>query len=265
MFCVKCGASLPDDANFCFKCGCDLRNLSQSPRTCHSFDHVPSVSEYITFGRYPQNNGNIKEPIEWLVLEVNGNELFLISRYGLERQIYHHDEWFKEPTWEKCDLRRWLNNEFLNTAFSESEQKRIIISDLPNNDNSVFGTKGGERTRDKIFCLSLEEAKKWGSDNGNLKAWFEPVYFGFGDKPDYMRFGDNPATNLVCTPTALAHRSNDQMIDGHYVCSWWLRSPGKHSCGACAAIVLPIGWLSFMGGGVYCNSVAVRPALRITL
>ncbi|WP_406546684.1 zinc-ribbon domain-containing protein, partial [Succinimonas sp.] len=27
MFCVKCGIPLPDDANFCFKCGCDLRSL----------------------------------------------------------------------------------------------------------------------------------------------------------------------------------------------------------------------------------------------
>lgn len=36
--------------------------------------------DYVKFGNYPQNHGDIKEPIEWVVLEVKDNEALLISR-----------------------------------------------------------------------------------------------------------------------------------------------------------------------------------------
>lgn len=41
------------------------------------------IADYVEFGNYPQNNSDTKEPIEWLVLDVSGNEALIISRYGL--------------------------------------------------------------------------------------------------------------------------------------------------------------------------------------
>ncbi|WP_406043443.1 hypothetical protein [Succinimonas sp.] len=40
--------------------------------------------DYVKFGSYTQNNSEVKEPIEWLVLEVNSHETLLVSRYGLD-------------------------------------------------------------------------------------------------------------------------------------------------------------------------------------
>ncbi len=64
------------------------------------------TGDYVKFGSYPQNNIAVKESIEWLVLDVNGNEALLVSRYGLDCKRYHHE--FTEITLENCDLRKWL-------------------------------------------------------------------------------------------------------------------------------------------------------------
>lgn len=90
--------------------------MSQSAGT--EFSAV-KVGGYVKFGSYPQNNGDIKEPIEWLVLEVNGNKALLISSYGLDCKEYHHE--FEFITWENCDLRKWLNGEFFRRAFTVAE------------------------------------------------------------------------------------------------------------------------------------------------
>ena len=43
------------------------------------------AGDYVRFGSYPQNHGSAMEPIEWLVLEVRGNEALPVSRYALQR------------------------------------------------------------------------------------------------------------------------------------------------------------------------------------
>ena len=239
MFCVKCGTALPDDANFCFKCGYDLRNLNQKSGMdkfaikCVKHPTVKpmqvNVGEYVKFGSYHQNNDSTKEPIEWLVLEVNGDESFLISRYGLDCQPYNRE--YTDNTWEQCDLRRWLNGEFLKAAFSPEEQRRIKLAEVVNDDTPDYGTRGGNNTRDHVFCLSLAEAESYFNNNSERR----------------------------CRPTALAK------AHGAYVsndcCFWWLRSPGTGQ--SCASCVLTVGALNPYGNGVLNVNGAVRPALRL--
>ena len=118
----------------------------------------------IPFGAYPQDNDSFRTPIEWLVLDVKGNEALLISRYGLDCKRYHHES--KNITWDDCDLRKWLNSDFLKSAFSNEESERILVSELKNDNNHEYGTRGGNDTKDRIFCLSFNEAKHYfGSDN----------------------------------------------------------------------------------------------------
>ena len=62
-------------------------------------------------------------------------------------------------TWENCDLRTWLNGEFLRNAFTGEEQKMIALSKLANDDNPEYSTSGGNTTEDLVFCLSLAEAE----------------------------------------------------------------------------------------------------------
>ena len=95
------------------------------------------VGSSVTMGLYEQD-GNIKngaEPIEWLVVDVdadNGRAL-VVSKYSLDRLLYHSK--YEPVTWETCDLRRVLNDEFLSTVFTEEESQRILSVQLHTPDN----------------------------------------------------------------------------------------------------------------------------------
>ena len=120
--------------------------------------------DIIKFGNYPQDINGSKSPIEWLALDVNENEALLVSRYGLDCKEYHNV--FTDITWEDCALRKWLNNDFIKSAFSEEEAKKIKVSELKNEDNPEYRTRSGNNTKERIFCLSINEAEHYfGSDN----------------------------------------------------------------------------------------------------
>ena len=88
------------------------------------------IGDYITFGKYEQDNdtSNGKEDIEWLVLDVQGDKAFVISKYALDAKAYNEDE--TAISWETITLRKWLNNDFYNSAFTSSEKNRISVVNL---------------------------------------------------------------------------------------------------------------------------------------
>jgi len=183
----------------------------------------------VNFGSYPQN-GSGKKPIEWQILDVSGDEALLVSCYGIDSRQYNSR--FMDVTWENCDLRKWLNHDFLKAAFTEEEQQRIKFADVPNDDNPRFGACGGNDTRDRVFCLSLAEAERYFKDDSERECW----------------------------PTALAlYRGLESW---HGSCFWWLRSPGSSL--TYASYVYTNGDLSHLGCSIL-DDLAVRPALRVNL
>lgn len=62
---------------------------------------------------------------------------------------------------ENCSLREWLNEEFYNSAFSNSEKEQILSVTVPADKNPEYDTNSGNDTEDKIFLLSVSEAKKY--------------------------------------------------------------------------------------------------------
>ncbi len=199
---------------------------------------VPELKkgDYFKFGSYYQENSSKKTPIEWLVLKKSGTKVLLISRYGLDCKQYHHE--FVDITWENCDLRKWLNGEFLRNAFTAAEQKKIAVTKLTNDNIAEYGTFGGNSTEDRVFCLSLAEA-------GSL-------------------FKDDAARKCVPTPYAVgkgANKSDSSFIDGRGCCWWWLRSPGTRQN---FASYVADGAL-YPYGIVSCDRGTVRPALWVNL
>ena len=206
-----------------------------------------AVGDYVTFGHYPQTAaGDDQTPIEWLVLDVQGNKALLLSKYGLDAKPYNTVS--KKTAWEKCTLRNWLNNEFLNNAFSSYEQKNILLTKVDNSKSqsySTWSTDGGNDTRDKIFLLSYAEANKY------LEITRE--------------YGNNIQSRL--SPTAYAKKqgaytsSNNKTAENVEAGWWWLRSPGRNQIEA--ADVSSDG--SLISGSAYYESVCVRPALWVNL
>lgn len=109
-----------------------------------------TVGNYVTFGTYPQTAlGNDQTPIEWLVLARDGRQALLISRYGLDAKPYNTK--LSSTTWGKCTLRTWLNDTFLNKAFSSTEQTAILQQMLTTANSSV--TVGGIRVEKMILKI----------------------------------------------------------------------------------------------------------------
>lgn len=105
----------------------------------------------VTWGAYQQDGdaGGTKEPIEWIVLEVQNNRALLLSKYGLDAVAFAGDG-NRTPTWETSLVRRWLNNEFLQQAFTAEEQTMLLSVDLANQGDA-----------DRVFLLSSAEARRF--------------------------------------------------------------------------------------------------------
>jgi hypothetical protein len=153
----------------------------------------------IKFGSYEQDNkkSNGKEDIEWMVLDIQDGRAFVISKKILDYQPYHKTN--TNVTWETCSLRKWLNEDFLEEAFSDVEKAMIPTVTVKADKNPKYGTDPGNPTHDKIYLLSIPEAY---------------TYFG------------NSAANCKATEYALDRGTHANSMSGD--CWWWMRSPGKH-------------------------------------
>ena len=180
----------------------------------HDAEPQYAVGDYVTFGAYPQTaEGTDETPIEWLVLDKNGNKVLLLSRYGLDVQLYHTS--CTSITWENCTLRTWLNHDFMNRAFTAAEQSAILLSNVDNSSSQCYSnwsSKSGNNTQDKVFLLSYAEANK---------------YLG-------VTYDDSNNTKSRVTPTAYAisqgawTSDSNKTTDGEAAGWWWLRSPGSN-------------------------------------
>ena len=198
----------------------------------------------IYFGNYYQSNSSTKEPIKWRVLSVNGNDAFLLADQNLDAKPYNEKS--TDVTWATCTLRTWLNDAFLNTAFTSAEQVAIKNTTVVNDDNPYYDTEGGENTTDKVYLLSIAEA-------GNTAYGFNGEFRTESE----TREAKNTAYAKECG--ALTSTSTEYEGNGY----WWLRSPGIIS--GSASIVFDDGYGLGNGGSVILDNVAVRPALHLNL
>ena len=222
--------------------------------------------KYFTLGRYEQDNkpGTGPEPIEWMVLDREGNRVLVISRYILD--CVRYDEEYRRVTWETCTLRAWLNGEFLDSAFDADEQLLIPTTHVTADPNPDFDVDPGEDTEDKLFLLSIPEAE----------AYFHPDPYmiphpGFNTQEMYKavaKYEAKPST-LYCKPTAYAAARGRISRDGagHGAASWWLRAPGMRA--SSAALADHFGLFDTWGDLVNCDGgttiPGVRPAMWIDL
>lgn len=215
------------------------------PQSATSYAENFAVGSHVTFGTYPQTaEGDDDTPIEWLVLDRDGDKALLLSRYGLDVQPYNKK--YEDITWENCTLRAWLNDDFISRAFTSEEQSAILLTYVDNSGSQGYwDTKGGNDTQDKMFLLSYAEASE---------------YLGV------MRF-DSSNTRSRIAPTAYAKArgastsSGYATADGEAAGCWWLRSPGSSL--SFASYVNSVGSLDYHL--VHYDINCVRPALWVNL
>lgn len=169
------------------------------------YDSNTSINQmdYVTFGLDEKS-----EPIEWIVLEKSNNKALLLSKYVLTTHTYNDES--VDITWENSTIRKWLNSEYINTIFSKKEQGSILTTDVINNDNAKYGTKGGNNTKDKLFLLSIDEINKYFS-SGNQRA---ATYKGGSSGLWWLRSPGNPQNDAAYvyntgTPNEAGRRVGD--------------------------------------------------------
>jgi hypothetical protein len=196
------------------------------------------VGDAIRFDRY-----------EWLVLSVDDNNALIITQDAIELRPYHRED--KAITWEKCDLRKYLNEEYFN-SFGEKERCYIVQTKNRNQNNYWYGTDGGNDTDDYIFLLSLEEADVF-----------------FGNSGDYLskrrkKRIDSEKSVPDDNGSVISNSSDMKRLAryGSEICWWWLRSPGYIDSGA--AHIGRSGRIGVIGSSVYGCSGGVRSALLLS-
>lgn len=119
-----------------------------------------SVGDTITLGSYQQQSSAKKEAIGWRVLKIEGSKVFVISEKVLDYRPYQDND--DIVTWETCSIRKWLNSEFYNAAFSDAEKKKIqtvkVTADQNPDDSRL---DAGNDTEDKLFFLSVVEWREY--------------------------------------------------------------------------------------------------------
>jgi hypothetical protein len=98
----------------------------------------------------------------WQVMETQKDKVLLVAEKFTEKRPYNTD--CVPCTWETCTLRQYLNGEFYN-KFGTAHKALILTAELPNQVSAKPKPKGGKNTNDKIFLLSVDEAKKYFSDD----------------------------------------------------------------------------------------------------
>lgn len=229
------------------------------------------IGKLVQLGTYEQDNDltNGSEPIDWIVLDIQDNKAFLLSRYVLMGTRYHHLE--TPITWAECQLRDRLNSDFYNDAFTQSEKGCILLTHNINPDNPIYGTDGGADTDDYVFLLSLDEVNQYLTND-----YFPFAAIGTGYPHRNLARGARP------TPYAFAQKAySAYSIHGETALTadntwYYLRTPGKDSLRA--AVIHASSDIYEYGFGItamseslsYWNKLiatteGVRPALWVDL
>ena len=163
--------------------------------------------DYVHFGVYEQDNNvnNGKEKIKWKVLDVKDGKIFMITDVCIERRIFHSIE--GQGTWENSDIRKWLNKEFMDIAFTQDEKAAIVQTTVKNSKSSDFEYAPMNDTTDEIFLLDEREVYRYFDDNMDSNGIYPDRKAGYTEiiRKDLNKW---------------------DTYEFDYI-SWWLRTLGK--------------------------------------
>lgn len=152
------------------------------------------------------------EPIKWRIIQ-NDSKITVISEYVIDQSVFYssqdtrdiNDKTIYSNNYEHSDLRTFLNNEFLNRAFTSSQQNLIAFTNIDNSSittNNIVNQYTSNNTYDRVYALSYQDSLN--------------ESYGFSNSTD-----SSSSRKAVLTDYAMA-----QYVFKDGVCgSWLLRSP----------------------------------------
>lgn len=247
----------------------DSASKAEEALFCRNIEELKAckVGDYVRFGTFQKGadvaglGGEVqwvvqdidstarRVDMEWLVLDIQEGKALLISKDVLYLQSYYDSRYVKGDlpkgwpggnAYEFSTIRSYLNEGFLDYAFSPKEQRLIDWDEVEPHENPEYATSQGRRFYDKVFLLSVEEANKYFSTDAQRQVKVCP--------------------DIIVDSNVRFHYS--QTIDNDNNTTWWLRTMGEN-------IGSPV-YVDFSGdiverGMMDYKSHGIRPAMWVFL
>ena len=108
---------------------------------------VSKVGDVVAFGRYT-----------WYVTDKTDGICTLLCQGCVANMPYNDSR--TDVTWENCSLRRWLNEDFYNSKFSDGERAAIVTAhNTFTEEDSSYGMDCGNDTDDKVYLFTYTGSK----------------------------------------------------------------------------------------------------------
>ncbi len=203
------------------------------------------VGDVITFGSWDQDGKSGGEPISWIVLCQGVGKTFVLSEKILEYQCFQNGteaDQYPQALYRDSDLRKFLNGEFYNGAFTDDEKAAIPTVKITTayKDEKFF--ERTYETEDKVFPLSRDEEARYVCGVGTN-------IFGY---PTERVLEENPYI--------LSSISNVPGVEK--AAAWWLRDMGTENAKKAAYVYASATQKRNYDKAVYEKS-GVRPAMWI--
>ncbi len=200
------------------------------------------------------------EPVEWRILSPSSG--LLLSEFILDSQpnsnTMYKDEngdYFMDPectvyanNYPESSIRKWLNEDFYNTSFSETQKSKILSTVL---DNSAF-----DDSYSQYDCVST-------TDNVYLLSWNDVTNNAYGFSSKYSDHDVSRITQgsdyAKCQGLSVYNMTTFEEYIGYS--TWKLRSPGNYENATTA-----VGYDGYVSRfeNVSKVQVGIRPALRVS-
>lgn len=189
-------------------------------------------------------------PIKWRVVSEESGTVQLLSEYALAAQTFGSTN-----NYSNSNIRKWLNETFLNDAFNETEKQSIKVTAVDNSSASTASRTDNqyacETTNDRVYLMSYKEVTK-----------VKYGYISSFDESDPAKF---------CATTEYARAVGAKMnLNNEYFgyTDWMLRSPFVTD-NKSISVVRGIGKADIVGTverwSEASTSYAVRPMITIEL
>ncbi len=222
---------------------------SSSPDYSYQDDNGYTVNNIYYF-KYEPLKWQVLDPTKGLVLSksIIDSQAYSNTIYENGTDAYGYTAYWNNASYTKyandyatSSIRKWLNEDFYNTAFTSSQKQNILPTTL---DNSAYSTDYSKydsvSTTDNVFLLSYSEAQN--------------TSYGFTDNTSSTETRKAVGTDYAKAQGLWVYSSNK--------CSYWrLRSAGSNYDYACR---VSLGGDVSGSDRVDDTNGGVRPALRLS-
>lgn len=158
--------------------------------------------DVMKFGKYKG------APIEWYILADENGQKLLISKYIIDNKCFSDNNMCY--SWENSTIRKWLNEDFYNEAFSNVEKKKIsnITTKCKNSKQNEYDVI------DKVFLLNEKEYEKFfgGFTNAHINS------YGMAEATEYAKNVKNGGKKLF-----VETKSDEYDLYSYGFSNYWLR------------------------------------------